>query len=229
LSQTADMWDRVAGAMPARHPATPIDVVTKRSFEDTAVDLVSRRGPGAYVGYSMGGRLALCAALEQPEPVQALVLVSASPGISDHAERRRRQLDDEALAGWIEAHTRAEFLQRWLSQPLFATLDAPAATGSRLESTFEIAEQLRVLGQGAQRSLWDALPRLEMPVLLVAGGLDERYVAIAAEMLSEIGMNAEMAVVPGAGHAVPLELPESLAECITGFLDRHSDPHSATA
>ena len=222
FSQTAEAWDRVAASLPPHLSVTALDIETGGTFEDTAADLVERGGPGFYAGYSMGGRLALCAALLNPEPVTGLILVSASPGIADHAERRRRQIDDEALADWIERHDRNAFLDRWLAQPVLATLDPAVGRTARLESTAEIASQLRILGRGAQPPLWDELGSLEMPVLLVAGGLDERHMAMAAEMLACIGMNAELDVVPGAGHAVPLELPESLAESIAAFMIRHS-------
>ena len=44
-------------------------------------------GPGTYVGYSMGGRFALAAALDRPDLVERLVLIGATAGIDDDAER----------------------------------------------------------------------------------------------------------------------------------------------
>src|SRR3954447_22374711 len=57
----------------------------------------------ALCGYSMGGRLALDVALRLPARVQRLVLVGASPGIADDAERAVRRKADDALAERIEA------------------------------------------------------------------------------------------------------------------------------
>jgi pimeloyl-ACP methyl ester carboxylesterase len=50
-------------------------------------------------GYSMGGRIALHAALAMPERVDRLILISASPGLADPDERENRRRSDEALAG----------------------------------------------------------------------------------------------------------------------------------
>ena len=79
-------------------------------------------GPGDYVGYSQGGRLCLQLALDRPTSVHRLVLVSASPGIADADDRAARVDADERLAQEIERDGVDAFLERWLAQPLFATL-----------------------------------------------------------------------------------------------------------
>ena len=56
------------------------------------------RRRAAWLGYSMGGRYALHVALRHPELVRRLVLVSATGGIDDPAERAARREGDEALA-----------------------------------------------------------------------------------------------------------------------------------
>ena len=94
-----------------------------------AVDFVTTAheldlGPGEYVGYSMGGRLCLQLALDRPDLVERLVLVSASPGIADAAARATRVEADEQLAQDIERDGVDAFLERWVAQPLFATLHA---------------------------------------------------------------------------------------------------------
>src|SRR3954471_12845481 len=54
-------------------------------------------------GYSMGGRIALHAALALQDRLERLVLVGASPGIADAEERAARRAADAALADRIEA------------------------------------------------------------------------------------------------------------------------------
>ena len=56
-----------------------------------------------------------------------------------------------------------------------------------------------------------------MPVLIVAGEDDPKYAGIAREMAARIP-RAVCRVVPGAGHAVPLERPEICAAWIDRFL-----------
>jgi pimeloyl-ACP methyl ester carboxylesterase len=51
----------------------------------------------------------------------------------------------------------------------------------------------------------------------VAGDLDGKFRAIA-ESMSRLLPSAEIAIVPGAGHAVPSERPEALAAILESFL-----------
>src|SRR5688500_4446601 len=154
------------------------------SFEETAAAIGEAGGPATYVGYSMGGRLCLRLALDRPDLVQSLVLVGASPGLADDAERAARREADEALAAEIEQIGTAAFLERWLAQPMFSTLTpAPEDLEARLGNpSAGLATALRRLGSGVQEPLWSRLGELKMPVLAVAGEEDVRYAHVAEEM-----------------------------------------------
>jgi 2-succinyl-6-hydroxy-2,4-cyclohexadiene-1-carboxylate synthase len=172
-----------------------------------------------FVGYSQGGRLCLQLALDRPEVVHRLALVSASPGIADPAERAARREADERLAQEIERDGVDAFLERWLAQPMFATLprDRSGIDERRAHNTVEqLTYQLRVLGQGVQPSNWTRLPELRMPVLLIVGERDPKYVDIARRMAAAIPQ-ARLEVVPGAGHACHLERPETVAHLLSSW------------
>ena len=169
------------------------------------------------VGYSMGGRIALYAALALPAIVERLVLIGASPGLADAAERERRRRDDEALADRIEAIGVTAFAEEWGAQPLFAGQDprvAAAAHADRLRNTPDgLAAALRGLGTGVMTPLWGRLGELAMPVTLVAGERDAKFREIAERMAAALPA-ARLEVVPGAGHAVQLERPQAVAAAI---------------
>ena len=74
--------------------------------------LTDTGGPATYVGYSMGARLALHAALLRPNVVRRLVLLGATAGIEDAAERAQRRTDDERLASELERDGIGAFLDR---------------------------------------------------------------------------------------------------------------------
>jgi pimeloyl-ACP methyl ester carboxylesterase len=114
----------------------------------------------------------------------------------------------------------AAFLDGWLSLPMFATL-SPAAAGlqsRRANSAAGLAASLRLAGTGAQRPLWTDLATLPMPVLIVAGGLDDEFTDIAARMAGLIP-RAELVVVAGAGHAVHLERQDDFVDALRSWLD----------
>jgi 2-succinyl-6-hydroxy-2,4-cyclohexadiene-1-carboxylate synthase len=188
---------------------------------DLLAGLVPR--PAYWAGYSMGGRAALHLALAHPERVVGLVLISASAGIEDRAARDARRAADEELARRVEHDGVESFLSYWMAQPLFASL-SPERAGrqARMVNTAAgLASSLRLAGQGAQEPLWHRLAELgrrEVPVLVLAGEDDARYVDQARRMAAAIGPTATVRLVPRAGHACHLERPEEVAEALVGFL-----------
>jgi 2-succinyl-6-hydroxy-2,4-cyclohexadiene-1-carboxylate synthase len=230
FTQTQAAWEPVAARLRARWRLVRVDLPghggsagVRVGFEEAAAQLGECGGRAAYVGYSLGGRLCLRLALDRPELLRALVLLGASPGIADPAARAERRAADEALAAGIERDGVAAFLDRWLAGPLFATLPrARAGLEDRLANTPEgLAAALRLLGAGVQAPLWDRLAELRCPTLLVAGALDDRFAALAAEMAAAIGPAAHLELVPGAGHAAHLERPTEVAALLDGFLTAH--------
>jgi 2-succinyl-6-hydroxy-2,4-cyclohexadiene-1-carboxylate synthase len=227
FTQTLASWEAVGERLAGRFEVVRVDLPghggsggVRVGFEEAAGLVGEAGGGGAYVGYSLGGRLCLRLALDRPDLVPALVLIGASPGIGDPGGRAGRREADEALARRVERDGVAAFLDRWLAGPLFASLpEAAAGREERLANTSEgLAYALRRLGTGAQQPLWDRLGRLAPPVLLVAGEHDPKFAGIAREMAAAIGPSAEVALVPGAGHAVHLERPAATAVLGEEFL-----------
>jgi 2-succinyl-6-hydroxy-2,4-cyclohexadiene-1-carboxylate synthase len=217
FTQTAASWDPVVGHLPPDIEATPVDVPTGLDFVETAAAIAEQHGRAVYCGYSMGGRLCLRLALDRPDLVRGLVVLSASPGIAGPAERSARRDADEKLAQEVERDGVDRFLERWLRQPLFATLpsDAAGLDARRAGNTVAtLTHGLRALGQGAQEPLWDRLGDLEPPFVPAAGVLDEKYVDIAFEMAGRVGPDVHPVLIGGAGHAAHLENPEAVASLL---------------
>lgn len=199
--------------------------------DDLAATLDAAGQPRAHwLGYSMGARLALACAVRHPSRVASLVLLAGRAGIADPAERAARRHADEALAQRIESRGVEAFVDQWLAQPLFATLRRGGAQfmarerAARLDNDARgLAASLRALGPGAQPSLFDALPGLDVPVLLVAGALDERFVAAAHDLVGRLP-HAEVRVIAGAGHAVHVEQPADCECIVRDFLRRVARP-----
>lgn len=173
-----------------------------------------------WIGYSMGGRVALHFALANPARVRTLILESASPGIADAEAREERHRDDDTLARRIEERGMEWFADYWTSLPLFATqaslpMETRAAQHVRrlCNNAAGLARSLRGMGQGAQEYVGDRLAPLHCPTLLIVGERDPKYVQVARSMESEIP-GARCLIVPGAGHNVHLEAPEAFGHAI---------------
>ena len=220
FTNTAVSWGPVERGLPTDWDIQAIDVPDGLDFVGTADALAHRGGPAIWVGYSMGARLCLRLALDNPRSVSALVLVSGSPGIASAGARETRAAADERQAQELERDGVDAFLERWIAQRLFETLPREAAMlddRRRGNTVQRLAHQLRDLGPGAQEPLWDRLPELVMPVLLVAGGYDRAYSETAQRMATMIGSNAEVVILPRAGHAVHLEQPKELAQLLASW------------
>lgn len=184
-------------------------------------------GPFELAGYSMGGRIALHVALALPERVRRLTLIGASPGLADPVARAQRRAADEALADELAGMSIEAAAARWARTPVLAGAPAQVAArahADRLRSTPEgLARALRGLGTGALEPLWDRLGELRLPVTLIAGERDEKFTALARRMAAAIP-GARVAIVPGAGHAVHLEAPATVAALIAGDRGAQAPP-----
>jgi len=233
FTQTGRGWDEVVRHLDGeRYRALAPDIrghgaaASRRpiDFEACVHDAVGlMRGSFALAGYSQGGRLALHVALAHPERVKRLVLVSATAGIEDAAQRARRRMADAELAAWMECDGRlmTEVADRWGAQALFATQSpdvAAAARADRLSNQpAHLAAALRGIGTGVMAPLWHRLGELTMPVVVLAGEHDAKYVALGRRLAAAMPA-ATLTIVPGAGHALPLEAPAAVAAAIAADL-----------
>jgi len=222
FAQTSGVWAATIAQLSV--DAAALEVPIESDFAATALALGKRGGRGVYVGYSMGGRLVLYLALEHPELVASLVLVSSSPGIADAGKRQARAAADLGLADWIDSHSREEFLDHWTQQPTFQDVLPESGRQHRLSSPAEVADQLRRLGQGTQPSLWDRLAELQMPVSFVVGENDSTYLGIAERAAELVSGQVEIRVVPRAGHALVHHHSTLLADIIAGVGDPTRGP-----
>ena len=229
FTQTSRSWNRYIDFIDPQQSIIRVDAPGHGGSSTVAADLtttaqmvVEQCGFGDYIGYSMGARLALHIALLHPKNVRRLVLVSSSPGLQSPNERLTRVQSDEKLAREIAEIGVATFVEKWLSGPLFAGLTStPADIQDRLRNSSDgLASSLRLCGTGAQQSLWDRLPELTMPVLLIVGERDQKFLQIGHEMKSRIGMSAELVVIENAGHSLHLEQPGHCQSVIASFLGR---------
>jgi 2-succinyl-6-hydroxy-2,4-cyclohexadiene-1-carboxylate synthase len=218
--QRREAWAPVAELLPQRYPSVLLDH-RAHDYEGRLAE-IAEVGEGAVVaGYSLGGRLALHAAVRDPGRYRGLFTVAASAGIDDPAERAARREADERLAAWIEGARIEEVVAVWERQPLFAdqsdALVEAQRAGRLTHDPRELASLLRTAGQGALEPVWRLLPSVDVPLLALSGSRDEPYCAAARRIAGSVP-NGRACVVEDAGHAPQLQQPRAVAELLVGFL-----------
>ena len=231
FTQTRRCWGPEADALAADHEVVRVDAPghgrsadVRAGLRDGARLIGEQGGRATYLGYSMGARFCLHVALTRRDLVRGLVLLSGTAGIEDADERAARREEDVRTAARIEREGLEPFLDAWLAQPLFAGLPAERSfRQARLENTAAgLRSSLEQAGTGSQEPSWHDLQRLEVPVLILAGARDAKFVALAERMAREIGGNATLALIEGAGHAAHLEQPDRFLATVRPWLAAHA-------
>jgi 2-succinyl-6-hydroxy-2,4-cyclohexadiene-1-carboxylate synthase len=228
FTQSGASWERVRARLPARYTALAPDVRGHGAAAgarpigfDMVVGDVLALAPERFVlgGYSMGGRLALLVALTAPERVERLVLIGATAGLADEAERTARVAADEELAAALEREGVAAFAERWAALPLWDGLAPDLAAEAHeirlAQDAAGLAAALRGLGTGVMPALWERLGELRMEVIAAAGERDLRYMALAERIAAAVPRGRAVRL-RGAGHAAYLEAPGRVAELLAG-------------
>jgi 2-succinyl-6-hydroxy-2,4-cyclohexadiene-1-carboxylate synthase len=196
-----------------------------RSFHDEVdrlADLMLARGLDRphVAGYSLGGRLALGLLVRHAALFRSATLMGVSPGLADRAEREARGRQDEEQARLLEAEGLPTFVAAWEALPLWDSQgDVPAkawAHQRRIRLSHDphgLATALRVTGLAAMPDYRPALGGIGVPVRVVAGEKDEKFVALARELAERLPRGT-LRVVADAGHNVVLERPAEIARML---------------
>lgn len=173
------------------------------------------------LGYSMGGRLALYLTLHFPSRFQKVILESASPGLKMQEARLQRLKTDLLLAQKLETGDFKEFLLNWYNQPLFQSLKTQPKFDELIERRLqnrpvELAKSLRNLGTGNQPSLWESLANNHIPILLLVGAYDRKFIAINQEMIA-LSQKIQLNIISNSGHNVHWENPKDYLNAMIDF------------
>jgi pimeloyl-ACP methyl ester carboxylesterase len=204
-------WDQ-RGHGRSDSPADPDAYSTDLAVADMAAILDAAGAERAIVGgHSLGGYLSLAFHLAHPDRVAALVLIDTGPGYRSDDGRAKWNRMAEAYA--------ADLDERGLAA-LGGSGELQAAVHRDASGLAHAAR--RVLTQ-SDASVLDSLPAIAVPVLVIVGEKDKRFLAGASYMAEKIP-DATLVVVPGAGHAPNVTHTTEFDAHLRSFLDRLEVP-----
>lgn len=168
------------------------------------------------VGYSLGGRVAMDFACQQPPGIAGLIVEGGHPGLGDDGERLLRLTSDQRWAERFRHEPLSQVFTDWYQQPVFASLlpsqrEALVALRSRNNGE-ALAAMLEATSLAMQPDLRAALRQCVFPVHYLCGEFDSKFRALSAEVA------ARCHVIPYAGHNAHRENPDAVARCLTKIL-----------
>jgi pimeloyl-ACP methyl ester carboxylesterase len=214
-SAQKSLSERFEIVAPNRRGFPPGPDVEHVDFEDEAVWLGPYLEPGAHlVGHSYGGVIALLAAARRPELVRSLTVVEPPAfGVARGnaaADEFVRRIEEHWTNGPRDP---AEFLRGFL-----ALVGSSIPPGNFTPDLLQGARTLMVERSPAEAVIpFDVLAAAPFPKLVVSGGHSPAFEAVCDVL--EQRLNAERAVLPGAGHSVQ-RLGEPFNELLAGFVER---------
>ncbi len=157
------------------------------------------------MGNSFGGKLALWMAVQQPERMQALVLV-APAAIRPAGGPPRQGLSPEERLALLYAHPERQALLPLPDPAIIAQQEALVR---------------RLMGPARDEALESRMPGLNVPVLVLFGTMDRMIPSEMGRLYCEKLPNCHLILVYDAGHAVDADRPEAFVSVVSDFLQRH--------
>jgi 2-succinyl-6-hydroxy-2,4-cyclohexadiene-1-carboxylate synthase len=204
------------------HGHTQID---NHNFVSTANQILAIAPNQCHLlGYSLGGRLALYLALNHPDRWQKVILESTSFGLATPQARTQRQQQDAAIIGKLRQPELdfTAFIQNWYQQTVFTGIpqhpNFPELIASRLQNhPLALARSLETMGLGQQPYLGELLPTNQIPLLLLAGEQDLKFVAIG-QQITQLCPQAAMVILPNCSHNTHFQQLELWLQKVLEFL-----------
>jgi 3-oxoadipate enol-lactonase len=218
--QLASLGDRrrcVAWDMPGYGASEAVEADMTFGFLSLVVSHLATwkmNGPVHLVGISFGGMIAQYVAARNPEAVASLTLLSSSPKFgldgTDPQEWRAARLGP--LDAGMEP---VDFADRVLGALAGPSISPDALTQQR-------AAMARVTGAALRKSIdclithdsRSLLKSIRVPTICLVGELDDETPVAYSQAIADGIANATVQVIPGAGHLLNAEAPDTINEMI---------------
>lgn len=185
-----------------------------QGYADAVVEWLQALGlwRAVFVGHSMGGAIALTLALDHPQHVSRLALVSTGARLRVHAAILDNAASESTYLNAVQTIIEWAFSSQ--APPRMVELAAKRMAETRASvlygdflacNDFDVSERLAEIHHST----------------LVVCGVEDRMAPLRySQFLAEHIPNAHLEIIPNAGHMVILEQPQAVANALLTFLSR---------
>ena len=171
------------------------------------------------IGYSLGGRLALHAIVQEPCLWTGAIIVGADPGLTDEQEKMKRLRVDQEWGQRFLKKPWNDLTREWDNQPVFAGRPNSAPRDENDFNRNQVARIFDKFSSGRQQNLIPVLSRLSSPpIIYISGGEDSKCCEIGCR-LEKACPTITHAIIPSAAHRVPWENPILFSQIVQDFIN----------
>jgi 3-oxoadipate enol-lactonase len=235
LGCDASLWDALANSLAAEHRVVcydhrghgdseaPHGPYTMTSLAEDADHLLAEldaryaTGPVVWIGLSLGGMVGQELALAHPRRLKALVIANSTSRYDEAGRAQWAQRIAAVEAGGPEAVADGA-MQRWFSPAFHAERPAAVARWRRRVATTPKAGYLGACHAVMHMDTAALLPRVALPVLVIAGALDQGTPPAMSQAIAQAIPGARLEVIDEAAHLSVLEQPAAFERAVRDFL-----------
>ena len=228
--QTAAVWNVIGHAIETKFGSVKVEAVNlyENEYESFGhwreqfykkVEQQTKGEPSLLLGYSMGGRLAMDAVVNNPAMWSGGIVVGAAPGLISDDTRTNQLQKDLEWARRFQTEDIQELLNEWDSLPVFcgrpncASREIPELDSEKISHFFDVFSKAR------QPNMLPMLSKLKTPPLLYISGCDDlKYTKIGQGLASDC-LQIQNKVIPNAGHRVPWENQDAFVSEVSIFIN----------
>ena len=171
------------------------------------------------MGYSLGGRLALHALLQNPAQWSAAILISTHLGLVSQEEKTQRLESDKHWAKRFESEPWEQLMREWNGQSAFHSGTFSFERQERDYQRSDLSAALEHWSLGTQNELADTLSKVNAPVCWMTGANDQKYVEQANRVILRHPLSRKY-TVQDAGHRMPWEQKKNFIKNVEQFLEQ---------
>ncbi len=226
--QRASVWDSIISELQENLPDYPFSTSCPDLYETNPASMkewiddidrsIDPTKNNILIGYSLGGRFALSLYEKDPSKYAGLVLICTDPGLKDDSKKDALIANDQKWAERFTSMPWGTLMSEWAKLPVFANIPNPVPPSERDFDRTKLSRLWLLSSKANNESLWNVIPQISCPSLVLTGSLDKKFDEIAKEISLLNKEHIYYECLENTGHRVPWESRDYFINTISRYL-----------